>query len=384
MHAYDPTSHRYPLRSIYFYPTESCNLRCIHCWVNPGYAPDPETYRAQNQTNVSVDSMAGVIRQALPLGLQHIKLTGGEPLLSPLFFDYLACFDQFDLDLSVETNATLIDDATARRLRRFRIRHISTSLDGSRAAVHEGIRRKKGCFDLVLRGIRALSDNGFAPQVIFCLQQANAGDLEDTIRLARQLNVTSFEINPLTLFTNGNGGGKASICRGLKIEQLLSLQQQIEDDYPSRFPGIRVNLYLPPALKGIRALSAGSLCSCRIFNICGILSNGDVSVCGIGRRNKALVMGNVTTDPLARIWHEGRLFEEIRRQVPRHLKGVCGRCLFRYHCLGFCRADTLFDNQTVLEPNVFCQKAYRRGLFPESRLLESDPDNSALPITPTP
>jgi SynChlorMet cassette radical SAM/SPASM protein ScmF len=360
--------HDYPLRSIYFYPTESCNLRCIHCWIHPYYAPDVKAYRAQNRDNVTPNTMGGVIRAALPLGLQHIKFTGGEPLLNPYFFDYLQCFAGYKLDFSIETNATLLDDAAARELKAYRIRHLSTSLDGSTPETHENIRGVAGSFSQALNGIRALIDNGFSPQVIFCLQQSNAHDLEDTIRLAMDLKIRSFEINPLIRI--GNDHNPRHACRGLSIEQLLQLETKVEKDYPQHFPGICVNLYLPPALKGMQLLSQSCLYSCRIFNICGILSNGDVSVCGIGRRKKALVMGNVATDSIAEIWQKGHLFQAIRRDVPRHLEGICGSCLFRHHCLGFCRADALYGGRNLLEPNAFCQAAYQKGLFPRSRILK--------------
>ena len=68
----------YPLHSIYFYPTESCNLRCVHCWIHPAHAGDKMAYSAQNKENVSVDIMERVVRDALPLGLGHIKFTGLE------------------------------------------------------------------------------------------------------------------------------------------------------------------------------------------------------------------------------------------------------------------------------------------------------------------
>jgi SynChlorMet cassette radical SAM/SPASM protein ScmF len=369
MRAQETTDQAYPLRSIYFYPTESCNLRCIHCWVRPHYAPDAAAYQSQNGANVTVEAMEKVIRQALPLGLQHIKFTGGEPLLSPLFFDYLASFSKYDLSFSIETNATLVDDAVARKLAAFPLRHISTSLDGSTPENHDRIRRVAGSFKRTLTGIRALIDNGYVPQVIFCLQRANASDLEETIRLALDLEIRSFEINPVML--SGSDGSVPAECRGLPIETLLQLEREIEAEYPARFPGMHVNLYLPPALKGIRLLAESSLYCCRVHNICGILSNGDVSLCGIGRRKKNLVMGNVSETTIAEIWRNGRLFRDIRRQVPRKLEGVCGRCLFRHHCFGFCRADALFEGRSLLAPNDFCQSAYQKGLFPGSRIWQA-------------
>ncbi|HHP7234620.1 MAG TPA: radical SAM protein [Desulfobacterales bacterium] len=359
----------YPLQSIYFYPTESCNLRCVHCWVRPHHVPDPKAYQFRNRENITVEQMEAVIREALPLGLQHVKFTGGEPLLSPLFFDYLKCFSRYGLRFGLETNATLVDTDAARRLKKYAVHLISTSLDGSTPEKHERIRRVPGSFDRTLQGIRALIGQGIHPQVIFCLQQSNFHDLEDTIRLAEELRIRSFEINPLITIGGDNGQNG---CRGLEIEQLLQLECRIEEDYPRRFRKISVNLYLPPALKGMRLLSESRLCTCRIFNICGILSNGDVSVCGIAMREKNLVMGNVTRQSISAIWREGSLFQKIRRELPRNLHGVCGQCLFLWQCLGFCRADALFDGRDLLAPNEFCQDAHAKGLFPRTRLLETE------------
>jgi radical SAM protein with 4Fe4S-binding SPASM domain len=115
-----------------------------------------------------------------------------------------------------------------------------------------------------------------------------------------------------------------------------------------------------------------ALCTCKIHNICGILSNGDVSICGIGRTKKGLIMGNVRETSIARIWEEGAIFQEIREKIPFQMEGVCGRCLFKHHCLGFCRADVLFDKQSILEPYGICEEVFQKGLFPESRLFSDN------------
>jgi len=361
------TTTDYPLHSIYFYPTESCNLRCIHCWLHPLHAPDDHFYQVQNRGNVTVETMDKVVREALPLGLGHVKLTGGEPFLNPAFFDYMDCFSKYGLSLSIETNGTLITDKVAKKLKTYNLRQISTSLDGSNARVHETIRRVKGSFKQALDGIRSLIKNDIYPQVIFCLQQLNAHDLDDTIRLAHRMKIRSFEINPVVMTATNTSSGNR--CQSLPTEELLRLEKLIEGEYTDRFPRMHINLYIPPALKGIKELARHALCTCNIFNICGILSNGDVSVCGIGRRNKELVMGNVKKEGIARIWREGRIFKDIRKKIPHQMQGICGKCIFKQHCLGFCRADALCSGQSLLDPNDFCQAVYQKGMFPVSRTL---------------
>ncbi len=361
---------QYPLHSIYFYPTESCNLRCVHCWIHPAHAADKKAYNGQNKENVSVDVMERVVQDALPLGLAHVKFTGGEPFLNPYMIAYLERFSQFGLAFSIETNGTLITESRARKLGQFNLRQVSTSLDGSSPEMHDSIRGVKGSFEKALHGIRLLIENNIYPQVIFCLQKSNAHDLENTMGVAHRLGVKSFEINPLSLL--GDTGAGSTTCESLPVEDLLELEKNVEDQLPDRYPGMNIDLYLPPALKGIRELSRQALCSCNILNICGILSNGDVSVCGIGRIKKKLILGNIKEKSIAQIWKDAPLFNEIRQKVPFDLKGVCGKCLFKYQCLGFCRADVLGDNQSLVDPNGICDEVYQKGLFPKTRVLEAE------------
>ena len=157
----------------------------------------------------------------------------------------------------------------------------------------------------------------------------------------------------------------------ISIEEILALEARIEKQFSEKYPNMHIDLYIPPAFKGIKELARHAMCGCNIFTICGILSNGDVSICGVGRRKKKLVMGNVQTDSIARIWREGSIFKEIRKNIPNSMGGICGRCLFKYHCLGFCRADVLADDQSLMDPYQFCQAAHRKGLFPEARILNS-------------
>lgn len=360
-------SREYPLRSIYFYPTESCNLRCIHCWIHPAFAPNDHIYESQNKENVPVDLLEKTIREALSLGLSHIKFTGGEPFLNPDLFAYLDCFSQFGLTFSFETNGTLLTKDIVKRLKRYHVTKISLSLDGSTPYVHENIRGIKGSFEKAVNGIRILIEQGFSPQVIFCLQKMNATDLENTIEFIRQLKVRSFEINPVLLL-NGKDT-RIDGCEALPITELLRLEKRVEDEWRERYPDIYIDLYLPPALKGMKELSRAALCACHILNICGILSNGDVSICGIGRVNKRLIVGNIRETGIATLWKEGAIFQEIRSQIPFQFKGVCGDCIFKYHCLGFCRADVLSQEQALIDPYWVCEEIYQKGLFPPTRLL---------------
>ena len=72
-----------PLRAFYLYMSNSCNLKCRHCWITPRFVdgkPDPGDV-------IDVDALREAVAEAKPLGLSNAKLTGGEPLLHPRFIE---------------------------------------------------------------------------------------------------------------------------------------------------------------------------------------------------------------------------------------------------------------------------------------------------------
>ncbi len=251
------------------------------------------------------------------------------------------------------------------------------SLDGSVPHIHERIRGVKGSFERTVNGIKLLIENKISSDH-FCLQRINARDLENTLRLAYELKVKYFEINPLIQL--GGESLKNQGCESLHLEELLDLEKEIEKKLAKLYPDMHIDLYLPPALKGIKDISQHALCKCNILNICGILSNGDVSICGIGKRKKALVMGNVKEEGIVNIWKDGVLFKDIRKKIPFQMKGICGRCLFKYQCLGFCRAEALFNDRPLTDPYGICDEVFKKGLFPESRIL-SEKESSLMLIS---
>ena len=94
--------HRPALNTLYFYLTEGCNLACRHCWLAPRFDPDGDRYPA-----LPVELFETAIREAKPLGLTGVKLTGGEPLLHPEIVQLLEIVRREELGLTIETNGVL-------------------------------------------------------------------------------------------------------------------------------------------------------------------------------------------------------------------------------------------------------------------------------------
>ena len=90
------------INTLYFYLTEGCNLACRHCWMGPRFDATGDHY-----PTLPVELFETAIREAKPLGLSGVKLTGGEPLMHPRIIRLLEIVQREKLSLTIETNGLL-------------------------------------------------------------------------------------------------------------------------------------------------------------------------------------------------------------------------------------------------------------------------------------
>ena len=144
-----------PLRSLRLSVTDRCNLRCQYCMPEPDYAWLPR------ESLLNFDEIAAVTDAFTALGVDRVRLTGGEPLLRrdlPELVTRLASRPAIR-DLALTTNGVLLADH-ARALRAAGLHRITVSLDTLRADRFRDLSR----FDelpKVLAGIDAAVDAGF-------------------------------------------------------------------------------------------------------------------------------------------------------------------------------------------------------------------------------
>ncbi len=357
----------YPLRSLYLYLSGGCNLRCAHCWLSPEHIsrkPD----RERDQTGeIRAEDVKKLIRQARPLGLGRIKLSGGEPFLNPDILPIIREISDAEIPMDIESNGTLIDRGTARFLGEMRVEQVSISLDSSRPEYHDRFRGVKGAWEKALGGIRLMTAGGINVQIIMSLLADNAGDLENMIRLAGESGAASLKINPV--MPVGRGQKLREQGKTLPLPKLLGLASWVEKELSSQY-GIQGIFSLPSAFTPIRSFIRHAHSECRILNILGILHTGQISICGIGKAEPRLIMGNIREDDLAVLWAGHPLLTYLRENIPGKLKGICGRCILKGLCLGTCRAHAFVMSGDLAAPYWICQEAYEQGLFPKTRMLE--------------
>ena len=355
------------LTTIYLNLTERCNMKCIHCWLNPDYTGTGFETVKPLKTEISDTEIRRIIEQSMPLGLKGIKITGGEPFLRKDIFEILGIITRHNLKVHIETNASLLDKEKIKKLKKNGLNGISVSLDAATEKKHDKLRGLKNSFQKTLNAIDLLVKNKISTEVIMSIFNINIDEFPIFIKLMKNIGVRHVKLN--TIIPTGRGLKIQKMGLAPDIKTLLEFNKLLEKNF-SEDKKINIHFSIPVAFKSIHSITKNRDNQCGIMNIMGILSNGDFSICGIGRTEKALVMGNIRRDRLDTTWKKHPILVRMRKQIPDRLKGVCGNCMFKNICLGFCRANAFSVSKDILAPSWMCEEAFNKGMFPEKRLRE--------------
>lgn len=179
--------------AIHLEITNACNLRCSHCYLSSG---------EKKPNELSLHEIKDVIDYLPPMSGNQICITGGEPLKHKDIFEileYAAVVRGLTVDLY--TNATLINDKIARKLKelshhaRYGI-NLQISLEGH-DPVQNDIVRGKGTFNKVMNNIKTLAKHGLNKQItlFICLTKNNIHNVQEMIKMAEKLDVNALKFS---------------------------------------------------------------------------------------------------------------------------------------------------------------------------------------------
>ncbi|GAB4338872.1 MAG: radical SAM protein [Candidatus Abyssubacteria bacterium] len=167
------------LRYLLLHITTRCNLRCAHCYlgdVEPRDLPLEDIVRAMEQ----FDELQGL----------RLLVTGGEPLLHPLFWEANERFRDYSFRTVILSNGTVIDRATAERLR---AHEVQVSLDGVGKS-HDAL-RGPGSYERALKGLAHLAEAGVDVSVASMVHEGAVDDFDELERVVRGLGAREWNID---------------------------------------------------------------------------------------------------------------------------------------------------------------------------------------------
>jgi cyclic pyranopterin phosphate synthase len=145
--------------------TDRCNYKCVYCRTGNEGALYSE---------LGIAEYLRLVRVFVGLGIEKVRLTGGEPLLRKGLLQLvgelsgLRTLDGQPLDLALTTNGHLLE-GLAQPLRDAGLNRITVSMDAVDAETFARITRVPGSFHRVLSGIRAAKRAGLGPVKVNCV-----------------------------------------------------------------------------------------------------------------------------------------------------------------------------------------------------------------------
>lgn len=150
-----------PLRDLRISVTDRCNFRCVYCMPKEVFGRD---YQFLERADLlSFEEIERVARIFVDLGVEKIRLTGGEPLVRrdiERLIEMLAAID--GLDLALTTNGSMLAPR-ARALGEAGLRRVTVSLDSLDDDVFKAMNDVDFPVERVLGGIEAAAVAGLGP-----------------------------------------------------------------------------------------------------------------------------------------------------------------------------------------------------------------------------
>lgn len=159
--------------------TYGCNLRCVHCF-NP-------THEARGE--LGLDELRRIVDGLVAAGCFQLTLTGGEVLTRrdwPLLASHAR---SRGLSLVLLTNATLVTDAAADRIRELEFHSIEVSIYGATADTYDAVTGVSGGFAKFIAGLARLRSRGLPLVVKMPVMTLNRHEARQARRMIEGLGI---------------------------------------------------------------------------------------------------------------------------------------------------------------------------------------------------
>src|SRR5713101_6811950 len=218
-------SYNRPIRDLRVSLTDRCNFRCFYC------LPHGEPPIAPKEQMLSYEEIEYVCDIFVELGIEKIRLTGGEPMMRrdiETIISKLAVLKAKGLlDLALTTNGYFLPDR-AQSLKEAGLDRITISLDSLKRDVFKQM-TGVDVLDRVMEGIAAAKDAGLDPIKInaVIVRGHNEDEVADFAAFAREHDVkmSFIEFMPLD---SGHEWSRDDVVSGREIRERIEAQFLLE------------------------------------------------------------------------------------------------------------------------------------------------------------
>lgn len=202
--------------------TDRCNFRCVYCMPESGVKFHP------HEDLLNFDELERVVRLLVGMGIEKVRLTGGEPTVRKDLVELVRRIGQLPLrSFGMTTNGFLLEPMTE-ALKEAGMHRVNISLDTLRKDRFKTIARFDG-FDRTWKAIWKSLDVGFTPVKInvVVMRGVNDDEIPDFVELTRHhmFHVRFIEYMP----SSGDLGNRFDDQKIIRTDELKA---RVAKDYP--------------------------------------------------------------------------------------------------------------------------------------------------------
>lgn len=301
--------------------THSCNLRCVHCFINDAILP-PQS---------SADQWKKAIDQLVDMGLCFITFTGGEPLLYGNILDLVSYAFLKGCQVRIFSNGNLVTSKeVVSEFRKAGLCYFETSIYGATAAIHDKVTGVPGSFERTMHTIEWAHDAGIAVTVKSSWLSDNWLEYHDIVTLVKKLDVY-FRGSPNVMIRIGSGRENE--------QHRMSFDDMINFFYMDKPKEADNNRSLN------EAVTTGKPVCGIAMNSLAIGPDGTVFPCNHLR----VPLGNAFTYNLSDLWQHSPYLKKLRGTTKEDFR-LCRGCDLEKYCF-VCMGDGWAEWGDPLKPS---------------------------------
>ena len=321
--------------------TYRCNEQCVHCYLDH-----------DDHGEMTTVEIKRLLKEMAEAGVFILTLSGGEIFMRKDFFEILEYARELTFCIKLKTNAVLIREAQATRLRDLGVESIQVSIYSGRPEVHDAITKVAGSFRRSVAAIRFLRAQGLKVVIANVLMTENMRDHHGVRVLADELGV-KYTLDPT--ITPMMDGDRSILDLKAGVSELHTLFR--DEAYISNVD----EFCAPPPAPD--ADSMNSLPCSAGHTACYVSPYGEFYPCV----QFPLSCGNVRQQRFIDIWRNSEQLKEIRSIRLRDLSS-CSQCAHGSTCTR-CPGLAFMEGNMRGPSTADCEKSFARTGIPSKNLL---------------
>jgi radical SAM protein with 4Fe4S-binding SPASM domain len=343
--------------------TNSCNLRCKHCY---------QQAEGPLENELSLDEKLGLVNQLDEAGVAAVALSGGEPTIHPHFNRIIHELSKRGIFTSAATNGWSF--SSIERLKQAKdlgLQYIEVSVDSSKPEKHDEFRGISGAWEHAISALRNSVELGMMQGMATIMSKDTLGEIDDILNLAESLGLTK------VIFFNfiPTGRAKDIMERDLTPDEREEFMKELYRQMRRR--KIEVLTTAPQYARICLNVEGGPVAPAHFYaggNYAAKTLAEFVGGCGAGRIYAGIQpegtvvpcvfmpipVGNIREKSFRDIWDNSKEFNLLRDRD--NFTGHCKDCVFRNFC-GGCRARANYYNSSILADDPGCMRNKRKKIL---------------------